>query len=100
MLTAVLLAPLAVLLGQVLGRDGLAIVPTATTVGVLAAVVLARLARHRDRPRPPCRLPRMRRPLRGQLRGVLRLDRPGGVRSGNLMRAGSRGRVWCRSARL
>jgi hypothetical protein len=56
MLTAVLLAPLAVLLGQVLGRDGLAIVPTATTVGVLAAVVLARLARHRDRPRPPCRL--------------------------------------------
>jgi Domain of unknown function (DUF4386) len=63
MLTAVLLAPLAVLLGQVLGRDGLAIVPTATTVGVLAAVVLARLARHRDRPRPPCRLPRIRRPL-------------------------------------
>jgi hypothetical protein len=39
MLTAVLLAPLAVLLGQVLGRDGLAIVPTATVVGVLAAVV-------------------------------------------------------------
>jgi len=38
MLTAVLLAPLAVLLGQVLGRDGLAIVPTATVVGVLAAV--------------------------------------------------------------
>ena len=38
MLTAVLLAPLAVLLGQVLGRD-LAIVPTATVVGVLAAVV-------------------------------------------------------------
>ena len=37
--TAVLLAPLAVLLGQVLGRDGLAIVPTATVVGVLAAVV-------------------------------------------------------------
>jgi hypothetical protein len=36
MLTAVLLAPLAVLLGQVLGRDGLAIVPTATVVGVLA----------------------------------------------------------------
>ena len=39
MLTAVLLAPLAVLLGQVLGRDGLAIVPTATVIGVLAAVV-------------------------------------------------------------
>jgi hypothetical protein len=39
MLTAVLLAPLAVLLGQVLGRDGLAIVPTATVVGVLAALV-------------------------------------------------------------
>jgi hypothetical protein len=39
MLTAVLLAPLAVLLGQVLGRDGLAIVPTATMIGVLAAVV-------------------------------------------------------------
>jgi Domain of unknown function (DUF4386) len=39
MLTAVLLAPLAVLLGQVLGGDGLAIVPTATVVGVLAAVV-------------------------------------------------------------
>ena len=38
MLTAVLLAPLAVLLGQVLDRDGLAIVPTATVVGVLAAV--------------------------------------------------------------
>ena len=39
MLTAVLLAPLAVLLGQVLDRDGLAIVPVATVVGVLAAVV-------------------------------------------------------------
>ena len=39
MLTAVLLVPLAVLLGQVLARDGLAIVPTATVVGVLAAVV-------------------------------------------------------------
>ena len=39
MLTAVLLVPLAVLLGQVLGRDGLGIVPTATVVGVLAAVV-------------------------------------------------------------
>jgi len=39
MLTAVLLAPLAVLLGQVLGRDVLAIVPTAAVVGVLAAVV-------------------------------------------------------------
>jgi len=39
MLTAVLLVPLAVLLGQVLGRDGLAIVPTTTVVGVLAAVV-------------------------------------------------------------
>jgi hypothetical protein len=39
MLTAVLLAPLAVLLGQVLDGDGLAIVPTATVVGVLAAVV-------------------------------------------------------------
>ena len=39
MLTAVLLAPVAVLLGQVLARDGLAVVPTATVVGVLAAVV-------------------------------------------------------------
>ena len=39
MLTAVLLAPIAVLLGQVLARDGLAVVPTATVVGVLAAVV-------------------------------------------------------------
>jgi Domain of unknown function (DUF4386) len=39
LLTAVLLAPLAVLVGQVLDRDGLAIVPTATVVGVLAAVV-------------------------------------------------------------
>ena len=38
MMTAVLLAPLAVLLGQVLGRDGGAVVPTATVVGVLAAV--------------------------------------------------------------
>jgi Domain of unknown function (DUF4386) len=39
MLTAVLLAPLAVLVGQVLARDGLELVPVATTVGVLAAVV-------------------------------------------------------------
>jgi hypothetical protein len=39
MVTAVLLAPLAVLLGQVLARDGLEIVPVATTIGVLAAVV-------------------------------------------------------------
>ena len=39
MLTAVLLAPLAVLLGQVLARDDLAVVPAATVVGVLAAVV-------------------------------------------------------------
>jgi hypothetical protein len=39
MLTAVLLAPLAVLLGQVLARDNLAVVPAATVVGVLAAVV-------------------------------------------------------------
>ena len=39
MLTAVLLAPLAVLLGQVLARDGLVIVPTATVIGVLAALV-------------------------------------------------------------
>jgi hypothetical protein len=39
MLTAVLLAPLAVLLGQVLARDGLAVAPTATVAGVLAAVV-------------------------------------------------------------
>jgi hypothetical protein len=38
MLTAVLLAPLAVLLGQVLARDGLAVVPTAIVIGVLAAV--------------------------------------------------------------
>ena len=39
MLTAVLLAPLAVLLGQVLARDGLKLVPVTTTIGVLAAVV-------------------------------------------------------------
>jgi len=39
MLTAALLAPLAVLLGQVLARDGLEIVPVAITIGVLAAVV-------------------------------------------------------------
>ena len=39
MLTAVLFAPLAVVLGQVLARDDLAIVPVATTIGVLAAVV-------------------------------------------------------------
>jgi hypothetical protein len=39
MLTAVLLAPLAVLLGQVLARDGLELAPVAATVGVLAAVV-------------------------------------------------------------
>ena len=39
MLTAVLLVPLVVLLGQVLAHDGLAIVPTATVVGVLAAAV-------------------------------------------------------------
>ncbi len=39
MLTAILLAALAVLLGQVLARDELQIVPVTTTVGVLAAVV-------------------------------------------------------------
>jgi hypothetical protein len=39
MLTAVLFAPLAVLLGQVLAGDNPAIVPTAIVVGVLAAVV-------------------------------------------------------------
>jgi hypothetical protein len=39
MLTAVLFAPLAVVLGQVLARDDLTIVPVATTIGVLAAVV-------------------------------------------------------------
>lgn len=39
MLTAVVLAPLAVLLGQVLARDDLQIVPVTTTIGVLAAVV-------------------------------------------------------------
>ena len=38
-LTAVLLAPVVVLLGQVLARDGLAIVPVMTTLGVLAATV-------------------------------------------------------------
>jgi hypothetical protein len=38
-LTAVLLAPLAVLLGQVLARDEHEIVPVATTIGVLAAAV-------------------------------------------------------------
>jgi hypothetical protein len=39
MLTAVLFAPLAVLLGQVLARDGLELAPVAATLGVLAAVV-------------------------------------------------------------
>ena len=39
MLTAVLFAPAAVFLGQVLARDGLVLAPVATTVGVLAAVV-------------------------------------------------------------
>ena len=39
MLTAVLFAPLTVLLGQVLGREGLAVVPTAVVIGVLAAIV-------------------------------------------------------------
>lgn len=39
MLTAVLFAPLAVLLGQVLARDDLQVIPVATTVGVLAAAV-------------------------------------------------------------
>jgi hypothetical protein len=39
MRTAVLLAPLAVLLEQVLARDELQIVPVMTTIGVLAAVV-------------------------------------------------------------
>jgi hypothetical protein len=39
MLTAVLFAPLAVLLGQVLARDNLQIVPVTTTIGVLAAIV-------------------------------------------------------------
>lgn len=39
MLTAVLFAPLAVLLGQVLAGDGLAVAPTATVVAVLAAIV-------------------------------------------------------------
>ena len=39
MLTAVLFAPLAVLLGQVLAGDDIAVMPTAIVVGVLAAVV-------------------------------------------------------------
>jgi hypothetical protein len=39
MLTAVLFAPLAVLVGQVLAPDELAVMPTATVVGVLAGVV-------------------------------------------------------------
>lgn len=39
MLTAVLFAPLAVLLGQVLAGDDIAVLPTAVVVGVLAAVV-------------------------------------------------------------
>jgi hypothetical protein len=39
MLTAVLFAPLAVLLGQLLARDDLQIIPVTTTIGVLAAVV-------------------------------------------------------------
>jgi hypothetical protein len=39
MLTAVLFAPLAVLTGQVLGRDDPTVAPTATVAGVLAALV-------------------------------------------------------------
>ena len=39
MLTAVLLAPLAVLVGQVFAPESLAVVPMATVIGVLAAVV-------------------------------------------------------------
>jgi hypothetical protein len=39
LLTAVLFAPVAVLVGQVLAPDDLSIVPVATTFGVLAAVV-------------------------------------------------------------
>jgi len=39
MLTAIFLAPLAVLLGQVLARDELEIVPVATVIGVLATAV-------------------------------------------------------------
>ena len=39
MLTAVLFAPLAIVMGQVLTRDGLDLVPVATTIGVLAAIV-------------------------------------------------------------
>ena len=39
MLTAVLFAPLAVLLGQVFSGDDLAVMPTAIVIGVLAAVV-------------------------------------------------------------
>ncbi len=39
MLTAVVLVPVVVLLGQVLARDDLQIVPVMTTVGVLAATV-------------------------------------------------------------
>ena len=39
MVTAISLAPVAVLLGQVLARDGIELVPVATAVGVLAAVV-------------------------------------------------------------
>ena len=39
MLTAVLFAPLVVLLGQVLASDDLAVLPTAIIVGVLASVV-------------------------------------------------------------
>jgi hypothetical protein len=39
MLTAVLFAPLAVLLGEVFAGDHLALIPTATVVGVLAAIV-------------------------------------------------------------
>jgi len=39
MLTAVLFAPLAVLVGQVLAGDDIAVMPTAIVVGVLAAVV-------------------------------------------------------------
>ncbi|MDQ3875112.1 MAG: DUF4386 domain-containing protein [Actinomycetota bacterium] len=39
MLTAVLFAPLAVLLGQVLARDDLQIIPVTTAIGLLAAIV-------------------------------------------------------------
>ena len=87
MLTAVVFAPLAVLLGQVLARDGLAVVPVDDHVGVLAAVVqflgLARwpfLVRHSREPSTSRLQPGDTRCDRGRVRLVQPLPRSRGRR--------------------